>query len=128
MKTKQELVRDWIKKAENDLKTAQRGLSFPDPITDTICFHCQQAVEKYLKAYLLMNEVSFPLTHNIEVLVNLCEDIDPGFEEIIDADILTPYAVEVRYADDLFEPSGGEAVEAFEMAEKVKEFVLSKIA
>ncbi len=127
MKTKHELVCDWIKKAENDFKTAQRGLTFPDPVTDTICFHCQQVVEKYLKAYLLMNEVDFPFTHNIEVLIRLCEDIDPQFKEIIDADTLTPYAVEIRYLVEEAEPTGEEAKEAFEMAKKVKEFVRGKI-
>ena len=32
----------WLIKADNDLKTAEHGLTADEPITDTICFHCQQ--------------------------------------------------------------------------------------
>jgi len=48
-KTKLDLVKSWLKKAERDFKVAQREL-FPDePFSDIVCFHAQQAVEKYLK-------------------------------------------------------------------------------
>ena len=43
------------------------------------------------------------------------------------ADILTDYAVSVRYPDEQFEPTLEEAKEAFMIAEKVREFVLNKI-
>lgn len=46
-------IHKWIIKAENDLKTAKGEFSTKNPVTDTICFHCQQCVEKYLKAYLI---------------------------------------------------------------------------
>jgi len=35
-----DLVGKWIKKAENDLLTAERELSYENPITDVVCFHC----------------------------------------------------------------------------------------
>ena len=43
------ITSQWLIKADNDLKTAEFGLTANEPITDTICFHCQQAAEKYLK-------------------------------------------------------------------------------
>jgi HEPN domain-containing protein len=49
----EELIKNWIAKAESDLKTAEDELSTEKPATDTICFHAQQCVEKYLKAYLI---------------------------------------------------------------------------
>ncbi len=46
-----ELIRDWLAKAENDLKTAVVALTLGgDCPTDTVCFHAQQCVEKYIKA------------------------------------------------------------------------------
>jgi len=53
MRTKRDLVKNWLDKAEKDLISAKHELSFKDMVTESVCFHCQQAVEKYLKAYLL---------------------------------------------------------------------------
>ncbi len=46
-----EKVRKWIKKAENDIKVAKDELNTENPVTDAICFHAQQAVEKLLKTF-----------------------------------------------------------------------------
>lgn len=123
-----DLVNKWINKAEKDLLTAERELSFEDPITDTICFHCQQTVEKYLKAFLVYHQTYFTKTHRIIDLLELCATIDSSFkDELEDADNLTDYAVEIRYPDVWLEPGIEDAKEAFEIAKKVKEFVLNKI-
>jgi len=52
MSMKEEVVLRWLKKAKNDLKTVKHLLTLEDTPTDVIAFHCQQAVEKYFKAYL----------------------------------------------------------------------------
>jgi len=48
-------TKQWLIKALNDFKTAEKLLNFSDEeiITDSVCFHSQQAVEKLLKAYLV---------------------------------------------------------------------------
>ena len=47
------VVSEWVAKAENDLKSAALILrAGKDCPTDTVCFHAQQVVEKYLKALL----------------------------------------------------------------------------
>lgn len=53
---KPETIRQWIIKAENDLKICQHELGNSDPVTDAICFHAQQCVEKYLKAFLVFRD------------------------------------------------------------------------
>jgi HEPN domain-containing protein len=68
-----EIVLKWIKKAENDLKTAKDEIEVYNPATDTICFHAQQCVEKYLKAYLFFHQKYFRKTHNIAELIELCK-------------------------------------------------------
>jgi hypothetical protein len=47
------ITQEWISKAEGDFATAQRELQAQEmPNYDAVCFHCQQCIEKYLKAYL----------------------------------------------------------------------------
>ena len=48
-----DLVKLWIKKAENDLVAAEHLLTVrPHTPYDTICFHAQQCAEKYLRLSL----------------------------------------------------------------------------
>lgn len=72
-------IKEWIIKAENDLKTAKYLIISNDPITDSSCFHCQQCVEKYLKAYLLINRRGIRKTHDIGELIEECIKIDNSF-------------------------------------------------
>src|SRR3972149_1600042 len=89
------LVNQWIKIAERDLLTAKQGLETNEVVTDTVCFHCQQAAEKYLKAFLVQKQIEFSKTHNIMSLLNLCSSVDKSFKENLpEADNLTDYAVE----------------------------------
>ena len=122
------LVHQWIKIAERDMLTSQRELEIVPNVTDIICFHCQQAVEKYLKAFLTKHQIEFPKTHSIMTLINLCSGIDSSFKEkLLKADLLTDYAVEIRYPDEWYEPTIEEARNAYELAKEVKEFVLEKL-
>lgn len=128
MKTKRELINNWINKAEKDLLTAEHELSFPDAVTESVCFHCQQAAEKYLKAYLVFLGASFAKTHEIGELITKCEERDREISALKEeADKLTDYAIEVRYPEEWFEPTLEEAKDAFEMAKKIKEFISNRI-
>ncbi len=125
-----ERAKKWIRKAENDIKVAVDELNTENPVTDAICFHAQQAVEKLLKAFLIFHNKPFRKTHDIAELISLCSKIDRDFEELMDEKIvkLTIYAVDVRYPEAIdYEPSLREAEEAIEIAEKVRKFVLSKL-
>ena len=122
-------VKKWIAKAESDLKIAKDEMQLTDPATDAVCFHTQQFVEKYLKAFLIFHGEPLKRTHDITTLIDECAKIDPDFEKLyeFDADELTNYAVEVRYGDVFYFPSEEEAKKAIEIAEKVKRFVLEKL-
>ena len=65
------LVEGWFFYAERDLKTAERTFTDDDPFTNIIAFHCQQAIEKYLKAYLLENDIPLKKTHDLILLCNM---------------------------------------------------------
>jgi HEPN domain-containing protein len=66
------VVGDWAVKADNNLKTAVHTLKLgAECPTDTVCFHAQQCVEKYLKALLVFKGIDFPKTHDLERLIAL---------------------------------------------------------
>ena len=48
----------WCQKADNDLKNAHHEVEHEDPALDTVCFHAQQAKEKYLKVFLVHSKYS----------------------------------------------------------------------
>ncbi len=93
------LTREWVEKAESDLKVAAQVFRRrKDPVPDAVCFHCQQCLEKYLKARLAEAAIPFPKTHDLLVLVNLCATVEPGWQQFAKAmDAITGYAVDFRY-------------------------------
>ncbi|MFZ8803942.1 MAG: HEPN domain-containing protein [Candidatus Calescibacterium sp.] len=122
-------VKGWIFLAEGDLKTAEDELSTTEPFTNTICFHSQQCVEKYLKAYLSFVGKPFRKTHDISELIELCKEVDEEFEILysLNAAKLTRYAVDIGYPDEFYIPSIEEAKEALEIAKKVRNFIIRKL-
>ena len=99
----------------------------PEYYTTAISFHSQQAVEKFLKAYLIYEDVEFPRTHDVDYLLAECIKIDKESFNIIDLKSLNDYAVTVRYPDDFMTPSVKAALENKEIALLVKEIVESRI-
>ncbi|MEK7396796.1 MAG: HEPN domain-containing protein [Candidatus Poribacteria bacterium] len=123
-----ELVRKWLIRAMDDFKMAKHELNLPDDeiVTGGVCFHCQQLVEKMLKAYLVSESEKFPKTHNLSLLLQLCIKQDSDFIKL-NLGNLTFYAVDSRYADDFYTPSVDEARECFEIASTAKDFILRKM-
>ena len=64
------LVRIWLKRAKSNLGIAKAGKVFEDILYEDLCFDCEQAVEKALKALLVSFDVSFPWTHSMVILLN----------------------------------------------------------
>lgn len=125
---KDDYLERWVIKANNDLTVAEHELntSRKERVTEAICFHCQQAVEKYLKAFLIFHKQDFGKTHNLEYLLKLCSQQDKEFQAV-DVGNLSFYAVEIRYPDDFYIPTTKEAKENIKIAKQVKKFVLKKI-
>jgi len=128
-KEKIEYINAWIHKAENDLKSAFIILESDnnEKPFDSICFHCQQAVEKYLKAYLVYLDVMFTKTHNISQLIELGAGLDGELRNYLTADTLTPYGVDIRYLDDFYIPTEEDARKAYDIALEIKDFVRKKM-
>ena len=116
-------------KAEEDLRVTEHLLDVENPPTGAICFHCQQAVEKYLKAYLTYQNVRAGKTHDLGNILNLCIKQDESFEKLDKDKIssLSFYSVEIRYPDEFYIPKIDEAEESFKIVLKVKDFVFRKL-
>ncbi len=126
MKDKNELAKGWVLKAESDLATARRMLASEGPF-DTACFHCQQAIEKFLKAFLAFQGQQIPRTHDLEELARLCSLLDKTLKwDELNLEEVTDYAVAVRY-DLEFWPERDVAQETLKKAEKVKEEILLRL-
>jgi HEPN domain-containing protein len=98
------VAREWVIKAENDLKNAAHTLKLGRACpTDTVGFHAQQCVEKYLKAFLVCKGIDFPRTHDIERLVALLPYNLWLRLSIEEQRRLTIYATVTRYPGD-YEP------------------------
>ena len=118
MKGDPEFSRELIEKAENDIAAASIGLQHGAPL-DTVCFHLQQAVEKLLKAALNFRNLRYPLTHDIDELLELAIPYLPELSPFLERfEGFAPYAVELRYSMALH-PSQEEVAAGFQA---VKEF------
>ena len=53
MKNKVSIVKMWFKKADNDILNIENNLKAENIPTDTVCFHSQQAIEKYMKGAMV---------------------------------------------------------------------------
>jgi hypothetical protein len=87
-----------LEKARQDLVAVEKWLGDEDISDEILGFHIQQAIEKSLKAILLHQMIDFPHTHNLSVLVDLCQDngvqVPPEFYPI---DVFNRFAVQWRY-------------------------------
>ena len=94
------LTLERVRKAEGDwvaIKRLQYPSLTPD-VYDAICFHAQQCIEKYLKAWLQEANLRVPRTHNLNVLLRLIVPTHPEWRAWrTDFAKFTPHAVDVRY-------------------------------
>ena len=122
----QAYITSWMNKAEHDLLSAQRLVEIEPLILDSACFHCQQAVEKCLKAYLIYNGLDIQKTHDIIALLDQSSNIDSIFATLDPLDI-NAYAVNGRYPDANLMPSKEEAEGYYQLALQVKSLVTERI-
>jgi len=122
-KDKAEYIKNWLFRANEDIAVIKSlvnaGVEY---YTSSICFHAQQASEKFLKAYLAYHDVDFPRTHDLDFLLLECQKIDKEAFQI-DFKSLTDFGVSVRYPDDFYIPDEKEALEYRDTAITVKEIV-----
>lgn len=100
MKDLQTNFTHWMSEATKDKDIAQYlyDTFYPTPF-NTVCYHCQQAIEKAMKSFLIYHNKEFDMTHNLEFLRH---DIElkimplPDFDETM-LSYITKFEVNGRY-------------------------------
>ena len=122
-------VKEWLQKAEQDLFAARVLLEHVPPVLEPACFHCQQAVEKALKAFLVSKSISFEEVHSLTYLLDLCELQEPKFVLLRNnIERLSPYAVKIRYPTKSIIVTQEIAQESLTITEFTWNFILNLIS
>jgi HEPN domain-containing protein len=113
-------TRAWLAKASMDLRAAQHDFGASPPLYEVVLFHCQQAAEKSLKAFLAWHDHPFRKTHSLEELGRPCCEIDSSLTDVITRALpLTEYAWKFRYPGEPDTPTRDEAEVAMALAREV---------
>lgn len=113
-------TREWVGKAEDDYQLASEGARLSRPFHDQVCFHCQQAAEKYLKAVLEQLSLSVPKTHDLERLLGALLPHHPTLGPLRRGlQFLTNFSVAIRYPGE--KASKRQAASALRWAGKVRD-------
>jgi len=125
-------VENWILLADQDLCAAEILLKDHSPLTNIVAFHCQQAIEKYLKAFLVENDVPLVKTHDLIKLNGMIKEVkDLGIDskKLI---IINEVYVESRYPGELGlisdgMPTSEQAEEFIEYVKEIKTIIKTEI-
>ncbi len=133
MRSREEVIRDfareWLNKAEGDLAAAEILAAAETDDYFTCAFHCQQASEKFLKAFLVRHQIEFRKTHDLEQLLRLAGQAKPTVQEgLASCNWLTPFGVEFRYPGDQPEVDPATAQNALVEAKRVRQMVMEHLA
>ena len=124
-----EVALGWLRRAKSDLVMARKALADRDELDPwASSFHAQQAAEKYVKAALIIEQIRFPRTHELERLRPLLPAgwALPDQEALVG---LSRFAVAGRYPEGPFDagpdPTWSDAEEAVRLAESVATGILA---
>lgn len=121
-------TRAWLVKASKDLQAAEIDLTAGAPLVEDVLFHCQQAVEKAMKALMTWHDLPFRRTHDLVELSRQCVTIDPTLESLVSrTSVLTEAAWKFRYPGEVAEPTLEEARESLALARDVVGAVLARL-
>ncbi|MCG2769414.1 MAG: HEPN domain-containing protein [Anaerolineae bacterium] len=132
MRNREEVIRDfvqeWLEKAEADLEAAEILAAHAMHDYFTCAFHCQQACEKFLKAYLVRHQIEFRKTHDLGKLLELASQAESVLgEDLASSNWLTPFGVEFRYPGEYEEVDQAKAQSALTEAKQVKQVVMEHL-
>jgi len=117
----------WLKIVDQDLGSAKGLLKLE--FFSTATYHCQQAAEKALKAYLVFKSYKAIKTHDLVKLIVKCSQFDKTFEKLYDdAEHLNPFATKFRYPTEFDLPNFQDTKKSIQRTQKIVNFILKKIA
>ncbi|MCL2053116.1 MAG: HEPN domain-containing protein [Oscillospiraceae bacterium] len=117
-------ISKWIKIADNELSSAKHLFETHKPMPcEIVCFLSQQSAEKIIKGYLFSQNIEAPKTHDLEVLCDMCIEVEAGFNAFSrETATLSHYGVLPRYPNEI-ELTEQDAETALKYADKIMQFV-----
>ena len=117
------VVRQWVEKADNDLKNAEHTLLLGDEECPyyTVCFHAQQCAKKDIKALLAHLVIDFPKSHDIGELIGLLPPQMKPELSVREQEQLADHAVVTRYPGDWEPLTRDDADSAVTLAKRVRD-------
>jgi HEPN domain-containing protein len=122
----------WVGFAEKDMLTVSEIIKNPN-LTNVVTFHCQQAIEKYFKAFILENDKPLMKIHNLLALYGIIKE-NINFE--LDEDLLSTvndiylesrYPGEIGLLDDGSMPTVEQAAQFFAFAKEIEEKIKKEL-
>lgn len=93
-----------------------------------LCFHAQQAAEKYLKAFLISRGMQVERTHDLEYLLTQCQRHEPALGTLLtECQALSGHAVDSRYPDTLGGDAEKLAREAVVMCDRICSAIILRL-
>lgn len=127
MRNHHKLVQEWVAKAENDLRNAEVLLKEGGTV-DAVCFHSQQAVEKYLKAFLAHHKLPVKKIHSLVALAKQGAQKEPRLLDFMGKyKILEAFYIESRYPPDSRVYTQDEGKEALDCVYEIINFIRKSI-
>jgi HEPN domain-containing protein len=118
-------VKEWLALADEDIETADILINHKNCKANQIAFHCQQAIEKYFKAYLLENNWELKKTHNLTKLYNIAKTLTSK-DFSIDTKLLDQihnFYINSRYPGEYVAISKKRAKEFYDFAENIGKII-----
>jgi len=122
----------WVFFADKDMLSAKTLIDYKE-LTGEVAFHCQQAIEKYFKGYLVEHGKEIRKIHDLVKLYSQVKGIkDWNLDETLLRDISTIY-VETRYPSNIgiksdgVLPSTEDALRYLEFAKKIEAIFMEEV-
>ena len=125
-------VEAWIKLAERDMLTVYEIIKNP-MLTNIVTFHCQQAIEKYFKAFILANGKPIIKIHNLLALYGTIKEIidlelnEDLLSTVNDIYLESRYPGEIGLLDDGSIPTIEQAMQFFTFAKEIEIKIINEI-
>lgn len=125
---KEDFIKEWIYEANNDLGLAEFVIDNDGTYYDLVCFHCQQAAEKFLKAYIIYLNLYYKKIHDLKYLLNVIKRKREIPKHLFNkAEMLQEYTIDSRYPDHWHDPTYKETLQCIKAAKKFKQFIFNEI-
>lgn len=120
-------TKEWFYQADHDLGSAKIIFQHIPSYFEIIAFHCQQAVEKYIKGILVFYDLEFKKTHDLVFLLDLLADKTDVSEELYSKALsLEGFGVDIRYPNHKIHLTKEELENTIKIAEEFREFIKMK--